>query len=451
MKRYTGFDELLKAKNSTYSDAPAFCYDCDGAVRTVTYGQWNADVHAEAQKVKESGYACIGIVCDGSYACVVMIFSCVLAGCQTVLLEAMQNAQERQDALVHTDAEAIWMRGELRETGTHMAQEERNRRNGRILFFTSGTTAHSRAVVLSDASLMNSAYNGGCMLPLTQNDRMLCVLPLSHVFGFVCSLLWPLSFGACVALSRGMRHYIDDCAYFQPTVLSAVPTLLQFLLKYNALNPQLHTILVGAGDCPPDVLQAVQKSGRHISFGYGLTETSSGVAISIGEDPLAMSVCPDDTITLAEDGEILIYAPTCIMQGYYKDRAGTEEILQDGILHTGDIGMIDENGCLRIRGRKKEVLVFADGTKIYLPEYESRLAAALNNPETAVVMKDSRPVLVMQNNGMSRQDVMDAIGPVMKMYSRGRQIADVLFTDHPLPRTATGKIRRWQLQKEIGL
>ena len=113
--------------------------------------------------------------------------------------------------------------------------------------------------------------------------------------------------------------------------------------------------------------------------------------------------------------------------------------------------MIDENGCLRIRGRKKEVLVFADGTKIYLPEYESRLAAALNNPETAVVMKDSRPVLVMQNNGMSRQDVMDAIGPVMKMYSRGRQIADVLFTDHPLPRTATGKIRRWQLQKEIGL
>jgi acyl-CoA synthetase (AMP-forming)/AMP-acid ligase II len=248
-----------------------------------------------------------------------------------------------------------------------------------------------------------------------------------------------------------MRHYIDDCAYFQPTVLSAVPTLLQFLLKYNALNPQLHTILVGAGDCSPDVLQAVQKSGRHISFGYGLTETSSGVAISIGEDPLAMSVCPDDTITLAEDGEILIYAPTCIMQGYYKDRAGTEEILQDSILHTGDIGMIDANGCLRIRGRKKEVLVFADGTKIYLPEYESRLAAALNNPETAVVMKGSRPMLVMQNNGMSRQDVMDAIGPVMKMYSRGRQIADVLFTDHPLPRTATGKIRRWQLQKEIGL
>ena len=100
-----------------------------------------------------------------------------------------------------------------------------------------------------------------------------------------------------------------------------------------------------------------------------------------------MEICPDDTITLAEDGEILIEAPTCMMKGYYKRPDSTAEVLRDGVLHTGDLGSFDINGRLHITGRKKDILVLPDGTKIFLPEYEARLMSALGHTELAVTLR----------------------------------------------------------------
>ena len=108
--------------------------------------------------------------------------------------------------------------------------------------------------MLTEQSLCSSAYNGGALLPLSPSDTLMCMLPLSHVFGFVCGLLWGLSCGACVALGRGARHYIDDLAYFGPTARSAVPLLLGFLVQHGLLNRELKLILVGAGDCPAALL-----------------------------------------------------------------------------------------------------------------------------------------------------------------------------------------------------
>jgi Long-chain acyl-CoA synthetases (AMP-forming) len=115
------------------------------------------------------------------------------------------------------------------------------------------------------------------------------------------------------------------------------------LLKYRALNPELRTILIGAGGCPPEILTAAKATDARVCFGYGLTETSSGVALSLGDgDPYAMTVCPDDRITIAEDGEVLIEAPTCMMQGYWRHPEDTAAALRNGVLHTGDLGTLDE-------------------------------------------------------------------------------------------------------------
>ena len=73
-------------------------------------------------------------------------------------------------------------------------------------------------------------------LVLAPEDVLMCMLPLDHVFGFVCGLLWGLSCGACVALGRGQRHYFDDLKFFKPTALSAVPMLLGFLWQKQLLN-----------------------------------------------------------------------------------------------------------------------------------------------------------------------------------------------------------------------
>jgi long-subunit acyl-CoA synthetase (AMP-forming) len=319
---------------------------------------------------------------------------------------------------------------------------------GRILFFTSGTTEQAKAVVLTDHSLCQSAWNGSAKLPLTPDDRLLCLLPLSHVFGFVCGLLWGLSCGACVSLGRGARHYLDDCDFYRPTAVSVVPMLLGFLLQQKCVNPELRLILVGAGDCAPELLRAATDLGLHVSFGYGLTETSSGVAISVQGDPYAMEVCPDDTITLADDGEILIQAPTCMMQGYYKRPDATRAVLRDGVLHTGDLGCFDEDGRLHITGRKKDMLVLSDGTKIFLPEYESALMQTLEHMELAVVLKGGRPALIYCGSG-DASTVMEKLRPLMRRQPRGKQIAEVVFTDEPLPRTQTGKIKRWELQQKV--
>ena len=264
-------------------------------------------------------------------------------------------------------------------------------------------------------------------------------------FRFVCGLLWALSCGAAVALGRGARHYLDDCSFFAPTAVSVVPLLLGFLLKHSVLNREMRLVLIGAGDCPHQLIDACASMGLRVSFGYGLTETSSGVALSLGDDPYAMTVCPDDEITIADDGEILISAPTCIMEGYYKMPDATREVIRGGILHTGDLGFFDERGLLHVSGRKKEMLVLSDGTKVFLPEYESELSAVLHGRDLAVCERNGSPVLVIRGRPGEREAVLAAIKPVMELRPRGQQIKDVIFTPSPLPRTSTGKIKRWEL------
>ena len=328
-----------------------------------------------------------------------------------------------------------------------------------ILFFTSGTTASSKAVILTDRSLLTAAYNGSCMLPLSQDDTLLCMLPLNHVFGFVCGLLWGMECGAAVALGRGARYYTMDFEFYKPTVLSAVPLLLSFLVQHKLMNSELRLVLVGAGDCSPQLLNSAVQQGVQVSFGYGLTETSSGVAISVpgspSFDPFALEICPEDTVALASDGEILISSPSCMMKGYYKHPEDTAAVLKGNLLFTGDIGKWDENGRLHVIGRKKEILVLADGTKIFLPEYEARIMAALPGRDFTVLERDGKPVLLLvdkesstwpeEMRELSRSMVQEELRGAMSQLPRGQQLSEILFTDKPLPRTATGKVKRWEI------
>jgi acyl-coenzyme A synthetase/AMP-(fatty) acid ligase len=96
------------------------------------------------------------------------------------------------------------------------------------------------------------------------------------------------------------------------------------------------------------------------------------------------------------------------------------------------------------------MLVLPDGTKLFLPEYESAIAAVLKNPEIAADVKDGRPVLIISGDG-DKKAVLQAIRPLMDEQPRGRQISDVIFVKEPLPRTATGKIKRWELRQKAGL
>ena len=442
--RFDSFEHLLRHFAETSPDAPALRYEKE----TLSFSQLLARVLARAEELKGEGKTCLGLLCDGSLDNVVEIFAANLAGLQLVLLDASLESEVLKTLIRYTDVDTLWGDEDLKEELELSLMAGVKDGKGKILFFTSGTTERSKAVVLTDHSLCQSAWNGSEKLPLSPDDTLLCLLPLGHVFGFVCGLLWGLSCGSCVALGRGQRHYFDDCGFYRPTAVSVVPMLLGFLVKMRCINPELKLVLVGAGDCPASLLGAAGQMGLRVSFGYGLTETSSGVAISVKGDPYAMEVCPDDTITIADDGEILIEAPTCMMLGYYKRPDATREVLRDGVFHTGDLGRFDENGLLHITGRKKDMLVLQDGTKIFLPEYESAIMQALGHTELAVTLRGERPVLVFSGEG-DAEAFGKKLRPLMRSLPRGQQITEILMTDEPLPRTATGKIKRWELQQKV--
>ena len=219
--------------------------------------------------------------------------------------------------------------------------------------------------------------------------------------------------------------------------------LLGFLLRQNALGDTLRLVLVGAGDCREEILAAARARGLRVCFGYGLTETSSGVALSLGDEPFAMTVCPDDEISIAPDGEILINAPTCMMRGYYKCPEDTHAALTGGVLHTGDLGRLDEQGRLTVTGRKTEMLVLSDGTKLFLPEAE--LAGLLPGADLALTLRGEQVTLVLHGDGRDDKALYDAIAPYQASRPRGQQVAAIARRSEPLPRTATGKIKRWEL------
>ena len=425
-----------------------------GEVRGVTWGELAELVRRRAEVLVAKGRSCEAILADGSLDCVIEVFAAVQAGLQVALVDPLMPNKVMEPLLNAVDADCVWSSSAVRqeELEQSLAPESQPAYGAHgVLFFTSGTTSFSKAVVLTDESLMSSAYNGSSLLPLSPDDTLLCLLPLSHVFGFVCGLLWGLSCGATVALGRGPRYYAADFAMYRPTAVSVVPKLLEFLVARDALNDELALVLVGAADCPDDLLDTVRNRNIRVSLGYGLTETSSGVALSVGDDFHAMTVCPEDEVTLAADGEILISAPTCIMQGYYRDAEKTAAAIRDGILYTGDLGALDENGLLCIKGRKKDVLTLPNGTKVFLPEYESRIMSALKERDVAVTLCGGVLTLICGKlvGKLTDSETTKALEPAMAAYPPGSRIGRIVHLGQALPRTAAGDIERWKLQEEL--
>ncbi len=455
MIRYAGFADLID-RMTVCAPERAALYVCGekGEVGAVTWAELARRVRARAGELSSRGVACEAILADGSCECVVEVLAAVRAGLQVALVDPMAPNRVLEPLLNSVDADCVWVRDEARRQELEGAlRPEREPAFGAhgVLFFTSGTTSSSKAVVLTDESLMSSAFNGASLMPLSPDDVLLCVLPLSHVFGFVCGLLWGLACGATVALGRGPRHFCDDFALFHPTTVSLVPKLLEYVIAHGAINDGLKLVLVGAADCSDELLDKVRARGIRASLGYGLTETSSGVALSTGDDFHAMTICPEDEIQIAGDGEILVCAPTCLMQGYYRDAEKTAEAVRDGVLHTGDKGFFDDEGLLHVQGRLKDVLALPGGTKVFLPEYEAVVADALQERDVAVTLNGGALALVCGKLARERDDgdIMETLMPAMRGFAPGSRIGRVVRLGHALPRTAAGDVERWKIQEEL--
>ena len=439
-RKFSSFEELVSDMSTRDGVAIRYAGE-DDIVRDISYSGFAEMIREETLRVKAECSGVEVVIAEQTPDSIISIFAHVISGCDIIVADPM--VPEEITARASKAAEASKAAREAMPGG---------KGEGELLFFTSGTTSSSKIVRLTSQSFCTSAWSGQSMLACGEDDVILSILPLAHVFGFVCSMLWGLAYGATIALGRGVRHLVDDALFFDPTILPAVPTLINAMLRFDALNPGLRVALIGAAPCTPEVTAALREKGIKVYLGYGLTETSSGIAITQDlDEPEALYPCPGADFRIEEDGEVTIATP-CMMQGYI----GAEPMFEGDRFFTGDLGWFDDKGRLHLKGRKKDVLLMADGTKIFCPEYEENLEHLTGLPDLGVTMKNGRAVLVagsLSNDPATEADMraklLKTVGEYNRSLQRSQQIYDVIVRAEPLPRTATGKIKRYELQEQI--
>ncbi len=286
-----------------------------------------------------------------------------------------------------------------------------------IFLFTSGTTAISKCVGLSQSNICSDIYALSQMTDIRKEDVFLSFLPLHHTFESTCTFLYGTSCGITIAFCDGIKYVQKNLVEYQVTGLLCVPLMLEimykkiekgveeqgkthlvkimrkvcnFLLKIgidirrkvfkdilNKFGGKLRIIIAGGAPMNKEAIQGFVDLGINLLQGYGLTETSPVLAGENDKYKRAGSVgfpLPGIEIKINEPnkegiGEIMAKGPT-IMHGYIDNEEATKEVLKNGWFYTGDLGRFDKDGFLYITGRKKDVIVLKNGKNIFPEELE---------------------------------------------------------------------------------
>jgi long-chain acyl-CoA synthetase len=224
------------------------------------------------------------------------------------------------------------------------------------------------------------------------------VLPLSHIFARACDLYTWLYRGTRLVLAENRETLFRDLQMVRPDGLSAVPYLYQRAADsvrekvresggdaadeaaaIKALfGGRMERLTSGGAPLAPDTEAWYRERGLTILAGYGLTESSPVISMStptVNRFSSSGRPLAGVEVRIAEDGEILSRGPNTMM-GYWNDPAATAAAIRDGWLHTGDLGELDADGFLYVRGRKKELIVLATGKKVVPTRIEGLLTAS---------------------------------------------------------------------------
>ncbi len=288
-----------------------------------------------------------------------------------------------------------------------------------VLNYTSGTTSFSKGVMIPYRSLWSNTKYAGENIPFVHaGDNFVCMLPMAHMYGLAFEILNGVNKGCHIHfLSRTPtpKLLLEAMSKLKPTLILAVPLILEkivknkifpelqkplikFMLKVPLLNKkvlstvkekldtafgkQFGEIVLGGAALNKEVEEFLHKIKFRYTVGYGMTECGPLIAYeqwdtykpgSVGRIVDRMEVIIDSDDPANKVGEILVRG-TNVMLGYYKNPEATESVMMsDGWMRTGDLGIIDPDGFLFIRGRCKTMILSSNGQNIYPEEIEDRL------------------------------------------------------------------------------
>ncbi len=310
----------------------------------------------------------------------------------------------------------------------------------KALFFTSGTTANSKGVMVNNRQLVYNINAVSAYVIITEKDRLFSVLPLHHTYESSIGFLVPFGSGSSIAVCQGLRYISDNLKETHPTIIIAVPLLIENLHKnimksikkskkekvvtammqltnvlktfgvdvkkkvfkeiYAGLGGELRLIVSAAAPIDKKVGSWFADLGVLFLQGYGLTETCPISAVTPDWEPRVGSAGKTiingkikiDNPDEKGEGEILISTDT-LMIGYYENEEATKEVIEydnDGKkwFHSGDIGYIDQDEFVYITGRIKNVIVTQNGKNIYPEELELLLSQVEEIEECMVYGKE---------------------------------------------------------------
>ncbi len=376
------------------------------------------------------------------------------------------------------------------------------------ILYTSGTSGFSKAVMLSHKNLTSNAYAASGLMDIEPGCVFLSILPMSHTYEFTTGFILPLLMGARIAYAGKTPTPAilqNLCKHEKPYVIFAVPLVLEKIYKKRVLpnieKSKLLSLLcrfkrgrkfvhkkagrklldffggnlammgIGGASLNPEVEQFLVEAEFPFLVGYGQTESSPLIAggpfrdktIAIGSTgkPLPLvEVKIEDPDPETGIGEIYARGPN-IMVGYFNDEDTTAETISpDGWLATGDLGIVDEQGNLHIKGRCKNIIVLASGENIYPEAIEHKingyhwvvesLVVEDNGKLNAWIYPDYEYIdeITAGQSRTERRQYLDSLIDELRREVNGNQppsarLAEVFERREPFIKTATHKIKRY--------
>lgn len=344
-----------------------------------------------------------------------------------------------------------------------------------LLQYTGGTTGVSKGAMLTHLNLYSNAACVSSLFPMTKDDVSLCVLPLFHIYGMTVTMNSALVAGAKLVLlpSFHVEEVMKAIQKQKVTLFCAVPAMyIAINGNPNAKRFDLHSVracLSGGAAMPSAVRkQFMDLTGASLVEGYGLTEASPvalanpvqggkakdlsvGIPVTGTEVVIVDMEDPSKIMPAGEIGELAIRGPQ-VMKGYWNKNEETENVLRDGLLLTGDIARMDEEGYFYIVDRKKD-MVNVGGLKVYPRDVEEVLFGHPAVREAAVVAVpdsfsgEAVKAFVILNDPkaqVSEKELIDFCATTLARYKVPKTIE---FVDE-LPKTLIGKILRRELRDQ---
>ncbi|MBE6312527.1 MAG: AMP-binding protein [Bacteroidales bacterium] len=343
--------------------------------------------------------------------------------------------------------------------------------------YTSGTTGFPKGVMLSHHNITNDGYITGENMEFTQNDKLCVCVPLFHCFGVVLATMNCLTHGCTEVMVEKFDPLVVLASIHKErcTAVYGVPTMFIAELNHPMFDmfdlTCLRTGIMAGSLCPVELMKRVsEKMYLTITSVYGLTESSPGMTQSnihdtfeqrcttVGRDFPFVEVRVIDPET-GEECPVGVQGEMCcrgfnVMKGYYKNPQATAEVIdKNGFLHSGDLGVKDEQGYYRITGRIKDMII-RGGENIYPREIEEFLyhlpgvkdvqVAGVPSPKYGEAV--GAFIILHEGVSMTAEDVQEFCRGKIARY----KIPKYVFFVDSYPLTGSGKIQKFKL-KELGV